>query len=194
MATNNAINAPIPFSVANGGTGQSSLTNHGILLGQAAANILPVVLTNGQMLIGSTGADPVAATISGGTGITVTTGAGTLTIASTGVGTWVDQTTSSVTMTVDTGYTADAGASLITFTLPPTSAVGDYVEINGFATGLYTIAQAAGQSIRVGASTSTVGVGGSVSSILVSDCIRLRCVVANLTWTVVSSQGNFTVV
>lgn len=195
MATNNALNAPIPFSVTHGGTGQASLTDHGILVGKAAANILPVVLTDGQLLIGSTGNDPVAASIAAGTGVSVTPGAGTLTIAATGGEVRVNQTTASVTMSSNTVYVANAGASLITFTLPTTSAVGDFVELVGFAAGLYTIAQAAGQSIRVGASTSTVGAGGSVSSVLVSDCIRLRCVVANLTWTVAPGpQGNFTVV
>lgn len=41
-------------------------------------------LTNGQLLIGSTGATPVAATITAGSGITVTNAAGSITIASSG--------------------------------------------------------------------------------------------------------------
>jgi hypothetical protein len=41
--------------------------------------------TNGQILIGSTGAVPVAAAISPGTGISVTNGAGSITVANTGV-------------------------------------------------------------------------------------------------------------
>jgi hypothetical protein len=110
------------------------------------------------------------------------------------INTWVDQTTTPVTMAVNTGYTSDAGASLITFTLPATSAIGDWVEINGKGAGLYTIAQAAGQQIVFGNVSSTLGVGGSVSSQLVSDNIKLRCITANTIWTVVSSQGNFTIV
>lgn len=42
--------------------------------------------TNGQLLIGSTGATPVVATITQGSGVTVTNGAGTITIAATGSG------------------------------------------------------------------------------------------------------------
>ena len=44
------------------------------------------VSTNGQILIGSTGAAPVASTITAGSNITVTNGAGSITIASTGGG------------------------------------------------------------------------------------------------------------
>lgn len=42
--------------------------------------------TNGQILIGSTAADPVASTITAGSGITVTNGAGSITIAASGGG------------------------------------------------------------------------------------------------------------
>lgn len=42
-------------------------------------------LTNGQLVIGSTGLAPVAASLSAGTGISVTPGAGSITIAATGV-------------------------------------------------------------------------------------------------------------
>jgi hypothetical protein len=108
--------------------------------------------------------------------------------------TWVDQTTTSVTMANNTGYTADAGASLITFTLPAVSFVGNYLEIDGKGSGLWTIAQGAGQQIHVGDVSSTSGVTGSVSSILQYDSIKLRCITGNLEWIVVSCQGNFTIV
>lgn len=42
------------------------------------------LLTNGQILIGSTGADPIAATLTAGTGIAITGGTGSITIASNG--------------------------------------------------------------------------------------------------------------
>lgn len=44
----------------------------------------PRLTTNGQLIIGSTGAFPVAATITAGTNITVTNGAGSITIAASG--------------------------------------------------------------------------------------------------------------
>lgn len=154
----------------------------------------PQLTLNGQLIIGSTGVNPVAATLIAGSGISITNGAGSITVSASGSAGWVDQTTGTVTMAVNTGYTADAGASLITFTLPATSAIGDFIEINGKSSGLYTIAQATGQQIHFGNIASTSGAGGSVSSTLQFDCIRLRCITANTIWVVVSSVGNFTIV
>lgn len=154
----------------------------------------PQLTLNGQTFIGSTAVNPVAATLTAGAGISITNGAGSITISGSGSSGWVDQTTASVTMAINIGYTADAGASLITFTLPATSSIGDFVEINGKAAGLYTIAQASGQQIHFGNIASTSGAGGSVASVLQFDCIRLRCITANTIWVVVSSVGNFTVV
>jgi hypothetical protein len=154
----------------------------------------PELTLNGQTFIGSTGNNPVAATLTAGVGISITNGAGTITISGSGSSGWVDQTTGTVTMTTNTGYTSDDGASLVTFTLPTTSAIGDQVEINGKGAGLYTIAQASGQQIHFGNIASTSGAGGTVSSTLQYDCIKLRCITANTIWVVVSSVGNFTIV
>lgn len=109
---------------------------------------------------------------------------------------WVDQSSASVTMATNTGYTADAGASLITFTLPTTSAIGDFVEINGKAAGLWKIAQTAGQQINISGGTATTsGTGGSLASGGQFDCVRLRCLTANTIWSVVSQQsGGLTVI
>jgi hypothetical protein len=153
----------------------------------------PELTANGQTFIGSTGVNPVAATLTAGVGIAITNGAGSITISGSGSGGWVDQTTASVTMAVNTGYTSDDGASLVTFTLPATASIGDFVEINGKGSGLYTIVQASGQSIHFG-NLPTTTTTGSVSSTLQYDCIRLRCITANTTWVVVSSVGNFTIV
>jgi len=71
-------------SVADGGTGASSLTDHGILLGSGTGAVTALgAATNGQLPIGSTGADPVLAAITGGTGITVANGAGSITLSTT---------------------------------------------------------------------------------------------------------------
>ena len=43
-------------------------------------------MTNGQVIIGSTGATPVAAALTAGANITITNGAGSITIASTAAG------------------------------------------------------------------------------------------------------------
>ena len=114
-------------------------------------------------------------------------------IASINPATWIDETTTPITMTTNTGYTSDAGASLLVFTLPATATIGDFVEINGKNAGLWQIAQAAGQQIRFGNLATTLGVTGFLASTLQYDCIRLRCITANTTWVVVSSIGNITV-
>ena len=169
-------------------------THNAVLTTNATGVITPIVVTNGQIVIGNTAGAPLAANITPGTGIAVTNGANAITIASNGADVWVDQTTASVTMSTNTGYTSDAGASLVTFTLPATASIGDFVEINGKNAGGYTIAQAAGQVIHYGNQVTTVGVGGSLASSNQWDCVKLRCVTANTTWTVVSSTGNLTVV
>jgi hypothetical protein len=69
--------------VASGGTGQTSLTAHGVLVGEGTAALDAVVLGDGQILVGQTGADPLAKTVSGD-GTLADTGA--FTLAATGVG------------------------------------------------------------------------------------------------------------
>ena len=70
------------LAVASGGTGATSLTDGGVLLGSGTGAISSMsVLTNGQVLIGDGAGDPVAATLTGGSGITVTNGAGSISIA-----------------------------------------------------------------------------------------------------------------
>lgn len=71
-----------PLTVSNGGTGVTSLTDGGILLGSGfGAVTVTSQPTNGQLLIGSTGVDPVLATLTEGEAIDITNGAGTITIA-----------------------------------------------------------------------------------------------------------------
>lgn len=194
MATNNSVNAPFPLSATQGGLGVASPTAHGVLIGEGASAVTPIVLSAGQVLIGTTASDPAAAALTAGTGVTISSVTGAITISSSGASPWVDETGSSVTMAANTGYTSDDGASLVTFTLPTTSAIGDWVEINGKGSGLWTIAQASGQQINFGNHATTIGATGTLSSTSTYDNGRLRCITANTIWTVVSSQGNLTYV
>ncbi|MBS0626524.1 MAG: hypothetical protein JSS32_10790, partial [Verrucomicrobia bacterium] len=80
--TNSIIFSGGQDSVSGGGTGRSSLTSHGVLLGEGinAVNVTAPG-TNGQLLIGSTGADPLFSTVSSSAGtLSFTTGAGSLNI------------------------------------------------------------------------------------------------------------------
>jgi hypothetical protein len=75
-------------------------------------------------------------------------------------------------------------------TLPVTAAVGDVIEVvNTVSTG-WQIAQNANQFISMGASSTTVGVGGSLSSTGMGDTVRLVCYIQDIGFWVVSSIGN----
>ncbi len=199
MATiNNAINANAisPLITTGGGSGVSAPTAHGVLLAEGASPFTSLVMGAGTVLIGTTASDPVATTLTAGTNISITSVSGSITISANPNGLWLDETGPSVTMAPNTGYTSDDGATLVTFTLPTTAVIGDYVEIQGKGAGLFKIAQAASQQINFGNIPSTSGTGGSVSSTLQYDAIKLRALTAGATstWSVVSCQGNFSVV
>lgn len=52
------------LGVTRGGTGATTLTNHGVLLGQGTSAVLGLTaLANDQLLLGATGADPAAASV-----------------------------------------------------------------------------------------------------------------------------------
>lgn len=75
-----------PLVVGKGGSGAATFTDHGILLGSGTDAFTALgAATNGQLPIGSTGADPVLATLTGTANqIAVTNGAGTITLSLTG--------------------------------------------------------------------------------------------------------------
>lgn len=184
-------------SPTKGGTGVSNPTAHTLPVAEGSSNFTFLgPLTNGQLLIGSTGADPVPAALTAGTNITVTNGGGTITIAATGAGgfSWTDVSGTTATMVSGNGYIAN-NAGLVTLTLPATSVEGDEISIIGKGAGGWSIAQAAGQLVRIGSSVSTVGVGGSISSTNRYDSVDLVCTVANTTWTTRGGpQGILTIV
>lgn len=198
MATNNSINISATGIVKYDGAGTftaTTVTNHSVLIGGSSNSITSLALTNGQLAIGSTGTDPSAATLTAGTGVSITNGAGSITINAVGAGlTWTDVTGASQTLAVNNGYTSNDGASLVTFTLPATAAYGSVMAVVGKASGLWTIAQNAGQTIHFAGVNTTTGAGGSLSSIKQYDAVFLLCTVTNTDFTVIQSMGNLTYV
>lgn len=71
MTLNNAINTTTPFSVSNGGTGATTFTNHGVLLGQGTSPITAAAVGSSGQLFTSNGAssDPTFQAASGGGGV-----------------------------------------------------------------------------------------------------------------------------
>ena len=103
-----------------GGLGVSNPTAHGILVGEGASAVTPIVLGAGQILIGTTAGDPVAAAISSGTNILVQNSSGAITVGITGViaptngGTGVNNGASTLTLG---GSLTTSGAFSSTFTM-----------------------------------------------------------------------------
>lgn len=198
MATQNAINlngAGVPTYDGAGTFTANTLTQHSILLGGVtnAINNLGVA-TDGQLPIGSSGLDPVLATLTAGTGISIVNAAGSITISGTGAGlTWTDVTGTSQAIAVNNGYTAN-NVGLVTLTLPASAVYGSVIAVVGKGAGGWKIAQNSGQTIHIGASNTTSGASGSLASTKQYDAVFILCTVANTDFTVYSSIGNLTVV
>lgn len=131
----------------------------------------------------------------GGAGITTSGSGNTITISAIGAAfTWHDVVASPQTLVVENGYVTDLVAG-ITYVLPATATFGSEIAIAG-KLGLWTITQNANQQILIGNQSSTPGVGGSISSTNVGDCVQLLCITggASTIWRVVNSIGNITVV
>jgi len=198
------------LDVSEGGTGVSTLTLHGVLLGNAAADIQATAegATN-QALLGNTGANPTwgavpnaalansTITVTGGSNITVAGSpvslGGAVTIASTGGVTWGIVTADTNPMVVYTGYICNK-AGLLTLTLPVTAVVGTVMRVTGMNTDVgWRVAQNANQQIHVGNISTTAGAGGYIESTHKRDSVELVCVVANLEWNCTSMMGNVTI-
>lgn len=94
---------------------------------------------------------------------------------------WNNVSGTTQAIAVNNGYISN-NASLVTLTLPVTSALGSQIAVAGNGAGGWLIAQNAGQNIIVSPTSSTVGVGGSLASTSIYDSVVLVCVVADTTW------------
>lgn len=109
----NSLSLDVALPVESGGTGASTLTDGGVLLGSGTGAVTALgQATNGQLVIGSTGADPVLSTLTQGANITITNTAGGIEIAASG-------------LTVGTVTEVDASGTVngITLTTSPTGGI-----------------------------------------------------------------------
>lgn len=182
----------------------STLSNGTILIGNVSnvatqsTSTWPSTTTINQILYSSS-ANTVAGLSTANNSILQTNGSGVPSFAtSLPSGTvfisTVDQTSASVTLAVNTQYITDNGASLVTYTLPTTCAIGSIFKIRGFSSGGWKVAQSSGQQIHVGSSASTSGATGSIASSNQYDCVDLTCVAANNTFVANAVQGALTIV
>mgnify|MGYP003648936629 CR=1 FL=1 len=174
----------------------TGLTNHSVLVGAGTNTITNLAVGgNGQVLLGSLGADPVFNDVNPGTGISVQGGPGTLTINAIGGGlSWADITIASVTLAINNGYISNR-ASLVTYTLPAVAGLGAMFAVTNINVDVgWRIAQRAGQQIRLGSSLTTSGVGGYLESTQLGDSIVLICTVANTSFIAINWVGFLTIV
>lgn len=173
----------------------TGLTNHSLLVGAGTATITNLgVATNGQLPIGSTGADPVLATLTAGGGISISNGAGSITISSSGGGvTWNTTSVNVTNMAVNNGYFCVSPGGALTLGLPTTSSLGDTIRVNLSGATSWQITQGAGQQIGLGNASTTLGALGSLTSTAQGDSITLVCRVANLRWEAISVIGTITI-
>jgi hypothetical protein len=153
------------LTVENGGTGKTTLTDGGVLVGSGTGAITSLgQAINGQLVIGSTGADPVLATLTPGSNIEITNTAGSITIAATGLN-------SGTVTSVGTAGTVNG----ITLTGGPITTTGT-VTLGGTLANIAN-SQLTNSSITIG--STSVALGGTAAT------------VAGLTLTGVQASGSF---
>lgn len=144
----------------------SGTTNHSLLIGNATNSISNLgVATNGQLPIGSTGADPVLATLTAGTNINITNGAGSITISANTSSmvvayTGVTHAQSPYTvLSTDDYISADVTGGVITIKLPNAPATGTVYSVKdrvGLAGISNITVTTVGGAVNIDGSTSFV--------------------------------------
>jgi hypothetical protein len=147
--------------------------------------------TNGQLLIGSTGAAPVKAALTQGTGITVTNGAGSITIANAGVTSFSAGTTGLTPNTATTGAVTLAGTLSVAnggtgIATVPTN--GQLLVGNGTNYTVATLGSGTGISTTTGAGTLTINNTG-VTSIVAGTGITISGATGAVTINSTASGG-----
>jgi len=126
-----------------------------------------------------------------GPGVSTSATGNTITINVTDVD-WTVITAATQTIVEGNGYIANRAGNIV-FTLPAAPVLGSSFQITGMNTALgWTVGQPALQQIFFGTSSTTVGIGGSVSSTATRDSIRAVCVVggASAVWNLTSAVGS----
>jgi len=178
----NAINTLLYASSANVMAALATANSSVLVTNSTGVPAWSGAMTNGQVIIGSTGATPTAATLTAGSGVTITNAAGSITIASSTSGmTWTTVSGTTQSAAVNNGYiTNNAGA--VTVTLPTTFAIGDTVIVKGLGAGGWVLAAGTATTIRIGSSVTSSA--GSLTSANQYDTVKVTGLVANTTWSV----------
>lgn len=136
-ASTGAVTLSLPSSVTIGTLTLSSLTANTFLYSDVSKIVTSTAApTNGQLLIGSTGAAPVVSTITPSTGISIVNGAGTITISNTGVTSIVAGTGINISSGTGAVTISNTGVTSVALALPSIFTVsGSPVTTTGTLTG-----------------------------------------------------------
>lgn len=126
----------------------------------------------------------------GGTVVVGDIGTNTLTITVNSEGMTYNTITASQMLVINNAYICISPGGALVLTLPAVSNLGDEIRVTLDGATSFSIAQGAGQSVRIGNRVTTAGVGGSITSTQQGDTLHLVCQTANLKWNVLSSMGN----
>ena len=149
-----------PVIVAKGGTGTNTLHNNGVLIGKGtSAVVATAALADGQLLIGNTGSQPAAGTLTAGEGIDVTNASGSITLsgkdatagASAGAANKGIASFDSADFTVSSGFVSLASGAV---------GIGELVGDN--------LQTASGNSVTVAGGTGITTAGDNVSTLTVN--------------------------
>lgn len=191
MAFNNAIDANstgIQTLSSAGVWSGSTVTQYGSLIGGASNAISSLgVATDGQLVIGDTGATPVLATLTAGTGISITNAAGSITIDVSNDGLAWSETSGTFTAVIANGYSL-TGVSAIT--LPASPSTGNTIVFQCNTASAVVITAAGTQIIRVGSTASSAG--GTATNTGIGNVFTLTYSATNTVWMARGVQGNWT--
>ncbi|MES2218977.1 MAG: hypothetical protein V4501_11265 [Pseudomonadota bacterium] len=176
------INQLLYSSAANVIGGVATANSATLITDSSGVPVMSSAMTNGQLIIGSTGNAPTAATLTAGAAISITNGAGSITVASTASAlTWNNIAGTTQAAAVNNGYVV-GNASQTTITLPATAALGSVIAVQGKGAAGWILTANTGQTIHLGASVTSSA--GSLTSVNLWDSVEVVCVTADTVWSV----------
>lgn len=170
-------------------------TQYSLQLGNATGSLSSLgVAGNGEIPIGSVGADPVLANITSTDGtVTITNGAGTIDLSVPCCFQWKVVTGVLKSAVINEGYICNNGSE-VTIELPTTAAIGSIIKVTGKGAGGWKISQSVNQWIRWNESVvTTTGVTGSLNGNDDFSSVELLCITADIGWLVLNAKGNISV-
>jgi len=184
--TINSVDSGDPLTISDFDAGVLFSDNSGVITSDGGLD--------GEIIIGVSGNTPEWGSLTSENGsITVTEGPGTIDIAvsPTGCFPWSELTTTPDFIEMGNAYICN-DTVLVQLDLPVGATVGEGLIVVGKGTGGWQIVQQAGQTIHFGASSTTTGVTGTLSSAQRWSSVELVCITAGTDFVVRSSAGTIT--